>query len=175
MLFSELQAAGRATETEVHVPLERVVSGRQWENVHFVGLLPDYFHADDVLGPIAANGTGTVEVEVNADPNGEGLNNLFGQVMEAIYPDEAAYARNPAAYPYAGQFRVTVAPTRTLRILDETDGRLAYTLDHADPALDGFAEHTLVLFRNKPDGSPSDRFLHYQERYGQARREAGAA
>jgi hypothetical protein len=163
---SYLQDSARqlGIDTEIHRPLERIVPSRQWENVHFVGRLPDSFTARDVLGPIAHNGLGTMEMEVNGDPNNTGSPNLYDTVMRAIAPDSVMYERNPRAFPFAGQFRVAVVPTRTLRVLNDPSGR-AYTLDHDNPQLNKMQLHTLALFRNMPDGSPSDLFMYFKYQY----------
>lgn len=158
-------------KTEIHEPLERIVPSRQWQNVHFVGRLPDSFTARDILSPIAYNGLGTMEVEVNGDPDNTGQPNLYAAVIRAIAPDQSLYTRNPRAFPFAGQFRFAVVPTRALRVLDSRDDRLEYTLDHNDPALNQRQMHTLALFRNYPDGSPSDLFLHFKARYEALERE----
>lgn len=152
-------------QTEIHDPLDRIVPSRQWQNVHFVGRLPDSFTARDVLGPIAPNGLGTMEVEVNGDPNNTGQPNLYDDIRRAITPDPMLYNRNPQAFPFAGQFRVAVVPTRALRVLDSRYGTLDYTLDHNDPALNQRQLHTLALFRNYPDGSPSDLFMYFKEQF----------
>lgn len=164
---SYLQDATRqlGIATEIHQPLERIVPSRQWENVHFVGRLPESFTARDVLGPIAPNGLGTMEIEVNGDPNNTGQPNLYEEVRRAIAPDPLLYDRNPRAFPYAGQFRIAVVPTRALRVLDSRNGSLDYTLDHHDPGLNQRQLHTLALFRNRPDGSPSDLFMYFKEQF----------
>lgn len=152
-------------QTEIHEPLDRIVPSRQWQNVHFVGRLPESFTARDVLSPIAPNGLGTMEIQVNGDPDDTGRSNLYAAVRRAITPDPTLYARNPQAFPYAGQFRVAIVPTRALRVLDSRYGELEYTLDHHDPNLNQRQLHTLALFRNYPDGSPSDLFMYFKERY----------
>jgi hypothetical protein len=172
-------AASRGINTQVHRPLDRILPERQWENVHFVGRQPDGYTPRHVLGPIAPNGLGTIEAEINwVNDDGDFTDDsLYVHVLEAINPDREAYAANPLAFPYAYQFRAEVIPTRVLRVLKADAGGLDYSLDHENEDFAEVEEHTLALFRNKEDGpqgtsvggSPSDLYVHLLKKYATPR------
>jgi hypothetical protein len=127
-------------DVQVHEPFRFLPADYRCEAAHFVGRMPQHIAPRQIIAPVCPNGIATLQVESN--------NELVSRITQA---DTDLY-------------RFAVIPSELVRFLRMNDESLSFALGHADPDWE-WKDHTLAIFFNKEDGSPSDL---YQELSRQA-------
>ena len=128
---------------DVFEPNRTIPENYLCEAAHFIGRLPSFFTPDHILSILIPNGYATLSVESNR--------RLVSELRQK--------GRGVAQF--------SEVPTQIIRFIREPDGLLDYLIGHNDPNWK-WPEHTLIIFRNKADGSMSDLYNAFSSQVQQA-------